>query len=494
MGSQISDSNTFLKNAGLHPMVGYNFMLRVEGIFDLPCKAVKAISKELEFDYVQEGGLNDYVHMLRKPISKPFTLRVERYVGLDYLDPMPLGAELVLPVLLFVSRVPISSAGDVFGSDRIFAFTGCTVIAKDYGDLAAEQSSLIVETTTLAYREMVCLNIPIFDNDPRAGAPENHPTNYVGQESIEEYKRRSRNLLAKATDANAKGASAYTEAVQLADKFADAIGTLETEINVRKTALAALEGETAGKETALTTAETTLKTKKDALDKAREELEKAKRALHDAQRAVREEQARQDNEQEDASQEPLKQADDETREDTQTVPEDVQKNLEAAQTALETAQKSYDKALGEWTSADQTRKAARDALAEHKAVINSSRRALATENQKLAALSAANETKTERLKEIEDSSTAMGSAFSDCGKENTSVQTGADIKTVKEHFLKVQDATNTTVTKSSTICNTRDYFKNCLPKNSQSTTGTTNEPTTGTANEPTTGTANETGS
>ena len=61
--------NILVMNQGSNPLVGYNFMLRVEGIYDLPCRSVRAFAREMEYDYVQEGGLNDYVHMLRKPIS-----------------------------------------------------------------------------------------------------------------------------------------------------------------------------------------------------------------------------------------------------------------------------------------------------------------------------------------------------------------------------------------------------------------------------------------
>ncbi|MBP0981250.1 MAG: hypothetical protein J5968_03515, partial [Oscillospiraceae bacterium] len=102
----IAENNILLWNQGLNPLVNFNFMLRVEAIFDLPCKSVHAFTKEVEYEYYQEGGLNDYVHMLRKPISKPFTLEIERYVGVDYTDPLPLGAELTLPLILFVGRNP----------------------------------------------------------------------------------------------------------------------------------------------------------------------------------------------------------------------------------------------------------------------------------------------------------------------------------------------------------------------------------------------------
>ena len=43
----ISTENTLVMNQGKSPLVGYNFMLRVEGIYDLPCKSIRAFSREL---------------------------------------------------------------------------------------------------------------------------------------------------------------------------------------------------------------------------------------------------------------------------------------------------------------------------------------------------------------------------------------------------------------------------------------------------------------
>ena len=142
-----------------YPLTSFAFMLRVELAFDLPCRAIKGLRRENEFDYIQEGGLNDYVHMKRKPISRPFTFQVERYVGLDYVDPLPLGVELVLPLLLFVNPYPFRNSS-FFKPVRSYAFMGCIVTAKDYGELNAESSGLLVETTTIAFREMACIDLP----------------------------------------------------------------------------------------------------------------------------------------------------------------------------------------------------------------------------------------------------------------------------------------------------------------------------------------------
>ena len=156
--ANITNENYLVWNQGLAPLVGFNFMLRVELLFDLPCKSVKAFTREMEYELIQEGGLNDYVHMRRKPISKPFYFEVERYVGVDYIDPLPAGAQLALPVLLFVSRYQGQFIPGIVA--RTYVFTGCNVTKKVFGELNAERSGLMTETTTISYNEMLCVDLP----------------------------------------------------------------------------------------------------------------------------------------------------------------------------------------------------------------------------------------------------------------------------------------------------------------------------------------------
>lgn len=154
----MSDQNIVIVNKGLDPLINCNFMLRVEGFYDVPCRKVRTFTKAYKYEYIQEGGLNDYVHMRRRPANEPYTFQVERYAGTDYFDPLPNGAELILPVILFVS-----SKGDFLESERTYLFTGCTVTGKEYGELNAEQPGLLTETATIAYREMFCLEIKYND-------------------------------------------------------------------------------------------------------------------------------------------------------------------------------------------------------------------------------------------------------------------------------------------------------------------------------------------
>ncbi len=156
-------------NQNREPAVSFNFFLRIEGAFDAPCRSVRAFTKENEFEEIQEGGRNDYVILKRKPNTRRFTLQVERYVGIDKVDPLQLGTEMILPMLLAVSRVTSSGDGgfvDTMSETefiRFYAFTGCIVTGKEYGELNAEQSGLLKEVTTIAYREMIALTTPNAD-------------------------------------------------------------------------------------------------------------------------------------------------------------------------------------------------------------------------------------------------------------------------------------------------------------------------------------------
>ena len=215
--ASITDQNWIIWNQGKNPLVNFNFMLRVELMFDLPCKSVRAFTRELEYDYIQEGGLNDYVHMRRKPITRPFTLEIERYVGVDYLDPLPLGADLVLPVLLFVSRNHDQFIPGVVA--RTYVFTGCTVMKKTYGDLVADQSGLLVETTTLGYREMLCVDIPWSEvGDNISKSIKTAPTNAVSAD------KKPAELKALANDLYSQALAAKTQAdVEFAEEDATAL-------------------------------------------------------------------------------------------------------------------------------------------------------------------------------------------------------------------------------------------------------------------------------
>lgn len=138
------------------PLTGCNFCLRIDGVHDLPCKSIQGFEYENEYEYIREGGLNDYVHMRRKPAEKPHTFQIERYAGTEPFDYLAVGTRYMLPIILFVS----SRAGNFEEAERTYVFIGCTVVSKSYGRLEAGQADFLLETTTIAYQQLLCINNP----------------------------------------------------------------------------------------------------------------------------------------------------------------------------------------------------------------------------------------------------------------------------------------------------------------------------------------------
>lgn len=134
-----------------YPLINCNFLLRVDAVYDLPCKRINSFQMENEYETIQEGGINDYVHLRRKPTSRPFTFEYERYIGAKYFDPLPIGKQPELPIVLYVSEY----LNNFEQSRRVFTFQGCTVTKKQYGDLDAEKAGLLLETTTVAYQQLL---------------------------------------------------------------------------------------------------------------------------------------------------------------------------------------------------------------------------------------------------------------------------------------------------------------------------------------------------
>lgn len=160
------DLYSLLDSAGTM-LTNFNFMLRVNGIDDVPLKSVRAFTRENEYDYIQEGGLNDYVHMRRKPVSKPFTLVCERYIPTQFNDPLSNGSEMLLPLMLFIGR-NVGRKFNVVAALRCYVFTGAVVMSKEYGQLDAEHAGLLTETVTIGYNRMFCVTNPTDDFDEYA--------------------------------------------------------------------------------------------------------------------------------------------------------------------------------------------------------------------------------------------------------------------------------------------------------------------------------------
>lgn len=157
------------------PVTSFNFVLTVEGVFDVPLKSVRAFQKVNQYEKIKEGGVNDYVHLKRAPIQDAHTIQFERYVSASLVDPLANGAELTMPLILWIKRAANNGLDNVrinnadpnkkeqtydpdkdFSSSsvRLYVFTGCTVMSKEYGALDAERSALCTEVVTVGYKEL----------------------------------------------------------------------------------------------------------------------------------------------------------------------------------------------------------------------------------------------------------------------------------------------------------------------------------------------------
>lgn len=151
-----------------NPLINSIFLLRVDAVYDLACTKVSGIVQEKEYENIQEGGVNDYVVLREKPVSKPNVLQIEQYVGEQFFDPLPVGKMCAMPLVLYVGRyVSILSP-----ASRIFTFSGCTVMSKEYGELDAEKSGLMTVSTKVAYQTVTVagpeyeIPLPLWGFDP----------------------------------------------------------------------------------------------------------------------------------------------------------------------------------------------------------------------------------------------------------------------------------------------------------------------------------------
>lgn len=142
--------NKIKKDSVKNPFTNNIFLLRVDAVYDLACTKVSGIVQEREYENIVEGGVNDYVQLRKKPSSKPKIMQVERYIGEKYLDPLPVGKQCEIPLVLYVYR----HLDMLLNAPMVFTFSGCTVLSKKYGDLDAEHSGLMTETIQIAYQQV----------------------------------------------------------------------------------------------------------------------------------------------------------------------------------------------------------------------------------------------------------------------------------------------------------------------------------------------------
>ncbi len=150
----------------------FRFKLIVNAAQEIPCKSVRAFTREFEYDYIQEGGINDYVHILRKQATKPFMIQIERYAVPDKFDELNEGTVFQIPLQLVVGE----NDGLEFRRKRSYFMLWPRVLNREFGALESERSGLLTETVTIAYSHLVVYNHGTLSDGPYKKNEEDYKT------------------------------------------------------------------------------------------------------------------------------------------------------------------------------------------------------------------------------------------------------------------------------------------------------------------------------
>lgn len=148
------------------PLVNYHFLLRVNAAMDVACKRVEAFASEAEFEYLQEGGVNEYVHMLKKPITTPKVIQIEYYANNNLVSAFSVGERMLIPMVLYIAK-QANNIDTNFAKQYIFS--GCVVKKKTSGALDAEQSGLVTDTVEIAFETVTVINNPLVEQSSEWG-------------------------------------------------------------------------------------------------------------------------------------------------------------------------------------------------------------------------------------------------------------------------------------------------------------------------------------
>lgn len=130
------------------PVVGNKFSVSI-GPINISFARVRNISREIQIDILQEGGVNDYVHVLQKPYTTPHKLIFERGIAdgsiLSKLTPLLVGKKLPFSGTITVKN----SEGKSVGS---YSFAEPIILKWSIRDLdALNNNTVLLESLEVAH-------------------------------------------------------------------------------------------------------------------------------------------------------------------------------------------------------------------------------------------------------------------------------------------------------------------------------------------------------
>lgn len=129
------------------PMGAYRFLVFI-GNQEYGFSKISGLRRERENFTIQEGGLNDRVHILPGPAKNGGTIRLERGVYTGELLPFymvgePIGDSMTVELW--------DDQSEHKGKKKIYRLTGLVVRAWEVGELDASQNQILVDRMELDY-------------------------------------------------------------------------------------------------------------------------------------------------------------------------------------------------------------------------------------------------------------------------------------------------------------------------------------------------------
>lgn len=128
-------------------MVGNKFTVAI-GPINISFSKVRNISKDIQFEVLQEGGVNDHAHILQKPYTSPHKLIFEKGVSdtstLSKLTPLLVGKKLPYYGTITIKN----SMGETAGS---YSFTEPIILKWSIGELDALGNKVLIESLEIAH-------------------------------------------------------------------------------------------------------------------------------------------------------------------------------------------------------------------------------------------------------------------------------------------------------------------------------------------------------
>lgn len=145
-------AGNMLLNTHPDPLPVYKFKVYIQNI-EMGFTKVTSIEDSIDTDPLQEGGVNDRVYSLAKPVTAERTLVLERGftfrgIGMALLTyRLAVGQRMTSDIVITVNKQD-GSVGN------IFLIHGATLKRLSYSDLDAASSGSLIETMEFSYEKM----------------------------------------------------------------------------------------------------------------------------------------------------------------------------------------------------------------------------------------------------------------------------------------------------------------------------------------------------